>query len=178
MPLRQESFSQDVLVVEQFLQQLCLLFVSHSQIGVSSTVTLVHDFHVLVCQLAWIAEQFIGSWNLAFDFTFTDGRGDGDTFVVWGKFAVVVPELHVTTADPSLLTSVSSFEKMDLSTAFLAGERGDVSFACDGCVVGLHWTQLSVAFTFVDGVAEDFTSFAAVFGWCAFSVSGLGAASA
>jgi len=121
MSLRQQSISLSLLE-EQFLQQLCLLFISHCQIGVSTTVTLVHDFHVLVCQLAWITEQFVGGWDLAFDFTFTDGCGDGDTFVVWGQFAVVVPECNVSTADPSLLTSVSSFEKMDLSTAFFAGE--------------------------------------------------------
>jgi len=131
------------------------------EVGVPSTVALVHDFQVLVGQLAWIAEHCIGSRHGALLFTFALVGGDLCSLTVW-KFAVVVPPVDVT-ANPSLLTSVSSVKNVNLTASFLAGEKSFGSLACMQCVVLSHWAQFGVAVLFVSGMSESRAWFTTVF---------------
>lgn len=147
-----------------------------SEVRVPSTVALVHDFQVLVGQLARVAEHCIGSRHGALLFTFALVGGDLCSLTVW-ELAVVVPPVNVTT-DPSLLASVSSVQNVDLSTSFLAGEKALLSLACLQCVVLSHWAERGVAVLFVSGMSERRAWFTAVFRRSACSCTCLGTTTA
>lgn len=59
------------------------LFIPSVELWVSSIVTSVHDFKVLVCHSAWITEHCVMCGYLARLLAFTDGCGDLEAFVVW-----------------------------------------------------------------------------------------------
>lgn len=153
------------------------LFISSVEFRVASIVTLVHDFNVFVSQLAWITtEQFVNGWYFARLLLFADRSDDLDTLSM-REFAIVVPPVNITT-NPSLLTTVPCFQDVDLAITLRARQFSNLRLTCNGRVVRLHWAQSCVTFLFVNGVSKNFATFASIHRWCAFSVSGLGTATA
>jgi len=120
-----------------------------------------------------ITEYTVVSCHLTRLLTFAYWCHYCNAFVVWRKFAVVIPEVEFTT-NVMFLTSITCFQNVDLSSSFFASKLSVHSFTGESHMVRFQWARISVAFTCINCMTEHSTSFTSMLGWSTLSVSCLG----